>query len=155
MKTFKDNAGRTWTVDVNIATVKRVKSMLDIDLLKIVEGELLDKIVLNPVMMCNVVYVICKPEADKQNIDDEQFGYAMAGDALEYATDALLKELVDFFPESKRPLLRTSQEKFLKYHGKSLDIMTDYLNSTELEQKMEKELKRMIDLSGNWLASQE
>jgi hypothetical protein len=150
MKTFKDNAGRTWTVDVNIATVKRVKSMLNIDLIEIVEGKILDKIVLNPVIMCDVVYAICKPEADKQNIDDEQFGYAMAGDALEYATGALLQELIDFFPESKRPVLRASQEKFLKYHAKSIDLMTNYLNSPELEEKMEKELKRMIDLSGNW-----
>jgi hypothetical protein len=155
MKTFKDNAGRTWTVDVNIATVKRVKSMLKIDLLDVIEGKLLDKIVLNPLVMCDVVYAICKPEADSQNIDDEKFGYAMAGDALEYATGALLQELIDFFPESKRPVLRASQEKFLKYHAKSIDLMTNYLNSPELEEKMEKELKRMIDLSGNWLESPE
>jgi hypothetical protein len=142
-------------VDVNIATVKRVKSMLNIDLIEIVEGKILDKIVLNPVVMCDVVYAICKPEADRQNIDDEQFGYAMAGDALEYATGALLQELIDFFPESKRPVLRASQEKFLKYHAKSIDLMTNYLNSPELEEKMEKELKRMIDLSGNWPESPE
>jgi hypothetical protein len=63
--------------------------------------------------------------------------------------------LIDFFPESKRPVLRASQEKFLKYHAKSIDLMTNYLNSPELEEKMEKELKRMIDLSGNWLESPE
>ncbi len=149
MKTFKDNAGRTWNIDVNIAAVKRVKSLLGIDLIGVVEGKVLDQLVINPVIMCDVVYAICKPDADKQNIDDEKFGCAMAGDVLGHATEALLQELVDFFPELERPLLRASKEKFQKYRTKTVNHMTNYLNSREFDNQIEKELKRYIDLSGS------
>jgi hypothetical protein len=155
VKTFKDNAGRTWTVGVNIATVKRVKSLLEIDLLDVVEGKLLDKIVLDPVMMCDVVYAICKPDADKQNITDEQFGCAMAGDAIEHATEALLQELIDFFPELKRPALRAALEKFKTLQKKSTEFALKYLENPEFDKGMEKELERIISSSGSWRESPE
>ena len=38
MKTFNDNTGRTWTVAVNVDCIKRVKSLLDVNLLDAIEG---------------------------------------------------------------------------------------------------------------------
>jgi hypothetical protein len=149
MKTFKDNAGRTWTVDVNIATVKRVKSLLKIDLLDVVEGKLLDELSLNPVLLCDVVYAICKPDADKQNIDDEQFGYAMAGDAVELATTALLEELVDFFPDAKRRVLRKAMNKFKRVQMKALDVADKHLEDPEFDKELDMEIERLINLSGS------
>jgi hypothetical protein len=32
MKTFVDNMGKTWTVTVNVGTIKRVKDLLGINL---------------------------------------------------------------------------------------------------------------------------
>ena len=52
-----------------------------------------------------MLYVLCKPEADERNVSDEDFGRAMAGDAIEQATTTLLEELVDFFPKGRRELL--------------------------------------------------
>ena len=45
-------------------------------------------------------------EADKLGVSDEDFGRAMAGDAILGATDALLDEIVDFFPNPKRAILQ-------------------------------------------------
>ena len=38
MKTFNDNAGRTWTVAINVDCIKRVKALLDVNLLDAIEG---------------------------------------------------------------------------------------------------------------------
>ena len=149
MKTFKDNAGRTWTVDVNIATVKRVKSLLKIDLTDAVEGKLLDRFILDPILLCDVIYVICKPEADKEKITDEQFGLAMAGDAIEHATEALLEELIEFFPELKRPALRAALGMFQTLQEKGAEFTVKYLNDPEFEKAMDQELKRIFNLSGS------
>ena len=149
MKTFKDNAGRTWTVDVNIATVKRVKSLLKVDLTDAVEGKLLDRFILDPILLCDVIYAICKPEADKANITDEQFGYAMSGDAIEHATEALLEELINFFPELNRPALRLARGKFQTFQKKGAEFTMKYLNDPEFEKEMDKELKRIFNLSGS------
>ena len=39
MKTFNDTAGRTWTVTINVDAVKRLKSLLGVNLMDAVEGE--------------------------------------------------------------------------------------------------------------------
>jgi hypothetical protein len=156
MKIFKDNAGRTWTVDVNIAAVKRVRSLLGIDLIKgVVKEGVIDELATNPVLLCDVIYAVCKPDADKKNITDEQFGQAMAGDAIELATEALLKELVDFFPEAKRRVLRKAMGRFKKMEMKALEVADKYLEDPESEKEMEQEIERLMNLSGSWQALRE
>ncbi len=152
MKCFKDNAGRNWTVSVNVATVKRVKSLLDVNLMEAVEGDLLERLALDPILLCDVVYAICKPEADAQNVTDEQFGAAMAGDAIEHATLALLEELADFFPEGKRRVLRKALDKLKNVEAKAIKAANVYLESPELERRIDAELSNITGSSGNLAA---
>lgn len=98
MSRFTDSAGRTWTVAINVETVKRVRSLCGVDLLDIVDGKLIERLYSDPILLCDVVYAVCKPEADAIKVSDEDFGRAMAGDAIEAATAAVLDDLVDFFP---------------------------------------------------------
>ena len=44
MKTFTDNAGRSWNVSVTVDAVKRVKSLLDIDLTEAAGGKLIHEL---------------------------------------------------------------------------------------------------------------
>lgn len=103
MKTFKDNAGRTWTVAVNVAAVKRCRALVGVDLYGLVDDGFagLGKLLNDPVTLVDVLYVLCKDEADKQGITDEDFGRAMAGDALGAAADAFVEEFTDFFPDPR------------------------------------------------------
>jgi hypothetical protein len=51
MRTFIDNAGRTWTLQINVAAVKRVRGLVNIDLYKLIDDgmEPLAKLVADPV----------------------------------------------------------------------------------------------------------
>ncbi|MCK4660506.1 MAG: hypothetical protein KAV82_13370 [Phycisphaerae bacterium] len=71
MKSFTDNAGRSSTIAINVDAIKRVRGLLDVDLLKIVEGTLIEKLIRDPVLLCDVVYAVCKPEADAKDVSDE------------------------------------------------------------------------------------
>lgn len=101
MKTFKDNAGRMWTISIDIGTVKRVRSLLDVNLVAKDFIQVLEEVLSDPVKLCDVIYVLCKPDADKQGISDEDFGRAMAGDAIEHAAIAFLDALADFTPNPR------------------------------------------------------
>jgi len=103
MKTFTDNAGRTWTVAINVDAIKRVRDLLEVDLLEVLDGKLIEKLYRDPVLLCDVVYTACKPEADARSVTDEDFGRAMAGDAIEHAAKALLEEST-----RRRPCWRNS-----------------------------------------------
>ena len=64
MRTFTDNTGRAWTIAINVDAIKRVKSVAKVDLLEAVEGKLLERLVGDPILLCDVVYALCKPQAD-------------------------------------------------------------------------------------------
>ena len=50
MRQFKDNAGRTWTVDINVATLKSVRGLTGVDLMQVIEGTLIEKFIRDPVL---------------------------------------------------------------------------------------------------------
>jgi hypothetical protein len=155
MKCFKDNQNRNWTILVNVATVKRVRSLLDINLLDVVKldannkpnVDLLEQLASDPVLLCDVIYCICKPEADAQNISAEDFGMAMGGDAIEHATTALLEELVDFFPEAKRLVLRKLMSAGEKVKIQMERALKLELDNPQLDKELEKQVKEYISSS--------
>ncbi|HUU30835.1 MAG TPA: hypothetical protein VMY69_01890 [Phycisphaerae bacterium] len=102
MKTFTDSQGRTWTVVVNVSAIKRVRDLLQVDLLDVANGELLSRLADDPVLLVDVLYALVKPEADAQNVTDEDFGRALVGGVLDEAASALMKDLLDFFPSAQR-----------------------------------------------------
>ena len=156
MKTFVDNGGQTWTVTINVSVIKRVRGLLNVDLLAIVEGTLVEKLVRDPILLCDVIYVVCKPEADDRGISDEDFGRAMAGDAIEHATKALLDELVDFSPSPRdRANLRRVLETTWQVMDRARDAIEAQLESGELEKVVNQQLKSAIASSGAVLASLE
>lgn len=149
MKTFTDNAGRTFTVAVNVDTIKRVRSLTQVNLMDAVEGKLLERLVTDPVLLCDVLYAVCKVEADAKGISDEDFGRAMAGDAIDGATTALLEELVDFFPQGKRRVLSKALAKLRKLETQVMAAVETRLDSPELDRLIESELKRLTASAGN------
>lgn len=148
MHVFKDNAGRTWPVSIHVSAVKRVRGMLGVDLYSLIDDRFqgLGKLLADPVSLVDVLYVLCKDEADKQGITDEDFGRAMAGDAIEHATHAFLEEFADFFPD---PRARAGIKKMTESARKMRDTIMTHL-TTQIETfDPETAAKKLIDSSGN------
>lgn len=142
MREFKDNADHDWTLNVNVTAIKRVRDLLKVDLLEVLQGKLLERLGDDPVLLVDVVYVLCKPQAEQAGITDVQFGEAMAGDAIDAATTALLEELVDFFPERQRRLLGKALGKLKKLAAMTQERAEKRLAGPTLDKIVEKELDR-------------
>ncbi len=154
MKSFNDNLGRDWPVVVNVAAVKRVRGLVGVNLLEIVDGSLIDKLITDPVLLCDVIYAICKPEADKREISDEQFGEAMAGDAIDHATKALLDELVNFSPSPRtRANLRKVLDLTYRIIERADETIARRIDSGEVARAAEQALATSIGSSGSALES--
>ncbi len=143
MKTFTDNTGRTWSIAINVGAVKRVRSGLDVNLLDAVEGKLIERLVSDPVLLCDVIFALCQHEAEACGITDEQFGQAMAGDAIDSATSALMEELVDFFPSGKRQVLTKALAKLKAFETKAIELASKRLDDPALEQQLNLALEQL------------
>lgn len=140
MHTFTDTAGRTWSVVINVDAIRRVRARLDVNLLDAIEGRLLEKLVGDPVLLCDVLFVLVEPEATAKQVTDDEFGRSLGGDVLEAATTALLEELVDFFPSGRRAVFRKALDKLQTLEQMALKTANERLDSDELERQMAKAL---------------
>ena len=139
MRTFRDNAGRNWNLALNVWTVKAVRDLLGVDLLDLGadrpaghEKNLLLRLIGDPVLLVDVVYVLCKDQADAAGVTDEQFGRAMAGDVIDQATKGFLEDLADFTPS---PRDRARARKVIDATWTVIDRAQDLLDA-----RAEKEL---------------
>lgn len=141
MRVFKDTEGREWTISVTVSAVKRVRDLCKLDLLDVVgpDGGALGKLSSDPVLLANVLYVLCKPKADERGITDEQFGEALAGDAIEAATAALLEDLVDFFPKPKREVLRKMLEAARRVEARQMERATVAMDQLRAQEEAKAE----------------
>jgi hypothetical protein len=118
MYTFTDTAGRTWTLELTIGAVKRVQSLLKVNLLdplgagakrrrgkagKIKKPRpLVTRLQLDVVLLVDVIFALLKPEAEQKSVTDEQFASALGGDAAYQAFEAFMAEWRDFFQRLRR-----------------------------------------------------
>lgn len=141
MKTFTDTTGREWQVSMNITALKRVRDLLDIDLMQLPvfdqkqpEAGLLYRLGNDPVELVNVLFALVKPQADAAGVSDEAFGEALGGDALSDATEAFMAEMVGFFPQGVRDALMTVLQKAKTVEGLMLDQLATAINDPALDE---------------------
>jgi hypothetical protein len=142
MKSFTDNLKRIWVVDINVETVKRVRTLLAVNLLDIFNngGELLSRLGNDYELLINVLYATCKPECDAKNISDVDFGIALGGDSIDDACTALTEALIEFFPQKKRELLTKALSKSNEITSKIIQLQMDKLDNPETEAAILKSL---------------
>jgi hypothetical protein len=144
MQTFRDNAGRTWAVSVDVAAIKRVRALAGFDLLSIMDGKAVDRLIADPVLLCDVLCAVCRPEAERLGVTDEDFGRAMAGDAIDHATQALLEELVSFCPN---PRDRKRLRKFVTTMWTTMEKARDILER-KLDERLEDASRQALTALG-------
>ena len=148
MKTFKDNAGRTWTITINVDVVKRVRDLLGEDLLDV--KQVLERLMIDPILLCDVIYCVCKPQADAEKISDVDFAQAMAGDSITHAKTALVEELVNFSPDPRdRENLGKAIEKFNAMADRAREVIKTRLDSPTLSREIEAALSAVGGSFGN------
>ena len=133
MRTFTDSMGRSWSLEITVATLKRVRAVAGVDLIEAAGGTLLDRLVADPVLLGDVLYACVKPQADERKITDEDFGRSLAGDAIDHATTALLEEFVAFFPSPRRRVLERALAKLAGWRAEALSAAEARLNDPALD----------------------
>ena len=98
MAKFTDKTGQEWSVAITAAELRRVKQLLGIKLDQAVHDDTPANIEGDAALAVDVVYLLCKPQADERKIGDEDFGRLLDEDAFVKAKDALWEALAEFYP---------------------------------------------------------
>jgi hypothetical protein len=128
MKEFKDANGKAWRLDVNLASIEVVRETCKVDLTQIFENGLtsLVKLFEDHRQLAEVLLCLLGLEAanfDKNGIDRTAFLKALKGDALEQAANALVDDVIDFFPNRRqREVYRAAVNKVWETVLKGQDL---------------------------------
>lgn len=144
MKTFKDADGREWTITVDIGALRRIRDLTKVDLVELIGNNLALALDADPVLLVDVLWAAVKPQAEQRKISDEEFGCSLRGEALDAALAALLEDLVDFFPERKRAMLRRALAWVKKTQTEALGIVGSFLDDPAAMEKKQQELMELL-----------
>lgn len=142
MRTIKDTEGRSWNIVVDANTAKRLRQR-GVDLMEIVEenNTLFHRLGSDHLLLIDTLYLVCKPQADERSVTEEQFLKAIAGDAIDDATAAVLEEIVDFFPSRRRQILRAVLEKTRIVDEKAAALATARMKDPRIDAAIEKAMR--------------
>ena len=149
MPKFTDEAGRDWTIRVDVTAVKNVRE-LDVDLGNI--GKAADNFIRladDPVLLCNVLYVLCEEQAKDRDISDEDFGRLLAGDVIGDAAMALEEAITNFFPQQKRSLMQRLRKKVDRVQAMGEKLVAEKLEDSTLETKILAAMKAKMEAAIN------
>jgi flagellar biosynthesis/type III secretory pathway protein FliH len=96
-----------------VATVKRVRDLTDVNLLGLVgDQKAVGELFADDVKLCEVLCAVIRPQLEAARKKDDDFFAVIDGQVIETAAEALLREIVNFFQEPRRTLLKTAMEKY-------------------------------------------
>ena len=148
MRQFTDTKERVWEVELNVRQMKRVRDILGIDLVNVIQAgkdgavatDTLDRVANDPILLVDILWVLCEGQAKAAGVTDDDFGSSLAGDSISDATRAFLDELVDFFPGARRLFLKKAVDLARKYETENLEVLEKALASPEFEERLKTSL---------------
>lgn len=149
MATFKDNAGKEWTVELDRNLIVGVRNTFDgLDLLSI-DGAAYQRLRADPILLVDTIWLICEQQAKEQGVSSEDFGRSLAGDAISDATAALLAAILEYSPKHVREPLQQMMAKFDTVYdagiARAMKQVTDPALTDKLLGKIDDNVTKSID----------
>lgn len=147
MKTFTDSKGRTWTIEANVSSLRRVKAATDVDLTKLVDpkDDTIGRLTGDLFLLFDVLCAMLQPQLDEKAVSREQFGESLDEESAEKAVMALIEGVIDFFRDGKRTLLKRAFTKVTqaadRVQAKSLDEAMRTIEAPEFDRAIQTALE--------------
>lgn len=141
---FKDSNGNVWNLTLTVAALKRCHDLAGIDVAAKVEGGLFDELADDPILLCNVMAAIVRPQMEERGLTDEDFAAGLGGDAIYEATQALIEALVYFFRSRHGGVVAKIAAKRKGLQAMAVKAVDAYIDSGEIEKKVQKVLEEQL-----------
>ena len=155
MAAFKTKSGQVWSVNLDAPKVRKVKDLHQIELTNL-ETDPLRKIRNDPMILLDVVEILCEEESKERGLTDPyQFAKAIGPETE--TKDAMLAAIgdaiVDFFPSGRASYVREVLAKHSEMGemtneltlAKMTDLLTDPATKQRLNDKATSEINATLD----------
>lgn len=134
MPAFKDEQSRTWTLDITILDVRRLREFAKVD---IMESDSLSELFDSEELQYEVVWYLVEKQAKEFNVDELQFASLFTKNYVSIST-ALIEAIKIFFQSTGRNETVTLIEKILSASQKLRAVASKNLNSDKFSSVLDK-----------------
>jgi len=144
MREFTDNKGRVWVVELNVTTLKRARDLAGVNLTTILDAGGLEAFLDDAFQKADVLYAVCRDQAQTLGVTDEEFGRGLTGDAMDAAEVALLAEIANFSP-LRRPLIERVAAQHQKLRAETDKQLLAAIDDPETEKAILARVHRTLE----------
>lgn len=153
MPNFKDANGAEWALQLDAPTILAVREEGDPDFLKGDPAATITRMDADPVLLCGVIWVMCKKQAESRGVKQEQFYGNLVGDAIDRAADGFLDSLLFFTRSRDRDLLKARAETNRRIVELATATALEKINDPALTQQAVDKINESIDAALGTLSS--
>ena len=141
MHAFVDNQTRTWKIRIDVNAIRLLRTQLGIDLNQVLHDKSMIRDIANDVVqLVDMLYLLVKEQCDAQQVTAESFGAALVGEAIEEASEAFIKALIDFFPQSRRRVLQAALEAAKEGQTLVMEKIDQAIEKGLMKRQLQKDL---------------
>lgn len=144
MATFKTTDGREYVVRLDAPRIKACRDATSVDLGALDFSSAAAQLAADPVLLVDVLWVLCREQAITYGVSDRAFGECLVGDAIEEAARALVLARADFSPTRTRSAILRQLEMSDRVRAKATELVTAQLEDPELEQRVTRAMESQL-----------
>lgn len=142
---WTDKQGRDWCTAINVSTVRRVKHLTGVLLTDAADSDLLERLYNDCMLLADVLYAVCEPQAKARDIDSAAFGELLSGELIDKACESLMRDLVDFFPSGRRPAVETIWKAAKRVETERVKMLDQKLTDERFELLLTNQMQQASD----------
>ena len=162
MRQFTDTKERVWDVELNVRQMKRVRDVLGIDLVNVIQTnkdgsvatDTIDRVANDPILLCDILWVLCEQQAKLAPLRGHPPGDGQLSAGGYGVTDApqgtRRLSVVATRGEATNPKRKRGRARWLflkkavdlarKYETENLEVLEKALASPEFEERLKTSL---------------
>jgi hypothetical protein len=147
MHTFKDNAGRDWTLSLTIGSAIKVKDTLQIDLLQPEVGDppLLTRLGTDELLLAQVIAIMLESQFALHKVDQSDIYNTFDGPTFARAHEAFYQELIDFFQSRGRHDRQAAVQKQMKMILAGVNAAKTKIDEIDVDKVVETEMNKAMN----------
>lgn len=139
---FRDDAGNDWTIRLNVQVADEVLDETQVDLLRADnETSQLTGLLFDPRKLSDVLWVLCRKQAEAKQIDKGKFREGLEADGLTKGWEAICNAVV-FFTRRQSPAMGEALEKIIAAQMKVVETGTLEILKTIESQEIDDAVKQ-------------
>lgn len=151
MAIFTDAAGETWTIEISVDEIRQLRKEINVDLLALLDdnGTLLRKLAADPILLVDVISILCTDQIKRRQLDERAFAKRLVGAGLEAALDCLIEAIANFTPPRQGAVIRQMWAKTKELDQRAMTHLTKKLHSPDLTKMVDKKMEALLNEAGS------